>query len=346
MVDQKSNNKLTIKDIAAIAKVSKGTVSRVLNKKPGVGDKTRKKIEDLIKKLDYSPNLIAQNLASQKTGNIGVIIPHQAEYYLSNPYWPVLLSIITKAAADVGYTILLSTALEEGNVDSAYDFIIKGKRVDGIIAGSEFLGEKQLSTLYYYNIPFVLIGKSPFVQEYYVDIENRKATEILTTHLIHQGYRRILFIGGPETILNVTERVQGFYDALSHTTHSMGIVCHTRYEKPNIKMIIQNQMKNGFSPDAVIAGAGDLVLCTLMVLRELNITIPDDMALASFDTLHLYDYFTPRITAIHQPVKKLARAAFEMLFALIVGKTLIKTDCILPCTLRIGESCREKRIIS
>ncbi|MBN2534492.1 MAG: LacI family DNA-binding transcriptional regulator [Spirochaetales bacterium] len=341
---QKNIRKLTIKDVAEIAKVSKGTVSRVLNKKPGVGDKTRKTIETIIKKLNYSPNLIAQNLASKKTGNIGVIIPHQAEYYLSNPYWPVLLSVITKAAATVGYTILLSTALKEGDIDSAYEFIIKGKRVDGIIAGSELLGEKQLSILYHYNVPFVLIGKSPFVNEYYVDIENRRAMEVLTTHLAVQGFRRILFICGPETFPSVKERVSGFYDALEKASGSTGIVCHTSYDKPEVKEIIQNQKENGFLPDALVVGASDLVLCTLMILRELNMNIPGDIGFASFDTLHMYEYFKPRITAIKQPIKELTKSAFEMLFALIAGKHLIKKSKILPCTLEIGESCREKEI--
>jgi LacI family transcriptional regulator len=343
-MNQNINKKLTIKDIAEISNVSKGTVSRVLNKKPGVGDKTRKKIENIIKRLNYSPNQIAQNLASKKTGNIGVIIPHHAEYYLSNPYWPVLLSVITKAAAAVGYTILLSTALREGDVDSAYEFIIKGKRVDGIIAGAELLGEKQLSILNHYNVPFVLIGKSPFVNEYYVDIENRKAMEILTTHIAVQGFQRILFICGPETCPRVKERVHGFYDALGKTSVSTGIVCHTSYDNPKVKTIIQGQVENGFVPDALIVGASDLILCTLMILRELNMNIPGDIAFASFDTLHMYEYFTPRITAIKQPIKELTQSAFEMLFALIAGKHLIKTSKILPCSLEIGESCGEKEI--
>lgn len=343
-MNQKKTKKLTIKDVAEIAKVSKGTVSRVLNKKPGVGDKTRKKIEKIIKKLNYSPNLIAQNLASKKTGNIGVIIPHQAEYYLSNSYWPVLLSVITKAAATVGYTILLSTTLKEGDIDSAYEFIIKGKRVDGIIAGSEFLGEKQLSILNHYNVPFVLIGKSPFVNEYYVDIENRRAMEILTTHLVVQGFTRILFICGPESFPSVKERVGGFYDALGKTTVSTGIVCYTNYDSPKVKKIIQSQIENGFVPDALIVGASDLVLCTLMILRELNMNIPGDLAFASFDTLHMYEYFTPKITAIRQPIKELTKSAFEMLFALIAGKQLVKKFKILPCSFQIGESCGEKKI--
>jgi LacI family transcriptional regulator len=342
-MNQKNVKKLTIKDVAEIARVSKGTVSRVLNKKPGVGDKTRKKIEKIIKKLNYSPNLIAQNLASKKTGNIGVIIPHQAEYYLSNSYWSVLLSVITKAAAIVGYTILLSTALKEGDIDSAYEFILKGKRVDGIIAGSELFGEKQLSILNDYNVPFVLIGKSPFVKEYYVDIENRRAMEILTTHLISCGFHRILFLCGPGSFPSVSERVYGFNDALGKAPAVKGVVCHTSYDKPNVKKILQIQMKNGFQPDALIAGAGDLVLCTLMTLREMNLNIPKDIAFASFDTLHMYEYFTPKVTAIKQPIKELTKTAFEMLFTLIGGKQLDDKTRILPCSLLIGESCGEKK---
>ena len=86
---------ITIQDIADLAKVSKGTVSRVINGAPGVGAETRKRILKLIEELDYQPNASAQGLASRRSYNIGVIIPHTGSYSMSTTYWPTLLTAIT-----------------------------------------------------------------------------------------------------------------------------------------------------------------------------------------------------------------------------------------------------------
>ncbi|MBN1699021.1 MAG: LacI family DNA-binding transcriptional regulator [Spirochaetales bacterium] len=340
-MNSSKQKKLTIKDIAHRANVSKGTVSRVINDLPGVGKKTRERIKQLIKKLNYQPNAIAQSLASKRTGNIGVIIPHEAGFYLSNGYWPMLLSVITKAAATVGYTVLLSTSKVEGDIESAYELMLNGKRIDGIIAGSEMLGEKQLSDLYQMEIPFVMVGKSPYIPDYYVDIDNSQAAFRLTEHMIGCGYRKILFLGGPKKYTNVIERIEGFQKAVSKAGIDRCKVIHTPYEKPSVKSILVEQIGSGYMPEAIIAGAGDLVLCTIMALRELNLDIPDQIGFASFDFLSFFNYLSPRITAIRQPIEELARAAFEMLFALIAGKKVLQKERILTCTLEIGQSCNE-----
>jgi LacI family transcriptional regulator len=344
MKHHREQKKLTIKDIAKRANVSKGTVSRVINDLPGVGEKTRERIKQLIKKLNYQPNAIAQSLASKRTGNIGVIIPHEAGFYLSNDYWPLLLSVITKAAATVGYTVLLSTSKVEGDVESAYEIMLNGKRIDGIIAGSEMLGEKQLSDLYQMEIPFVMVGRSPYIPDYYVDIDNRQAAYRLTEHLIQQGYKKIFFLGGPKHYPSVSERVEGFREAVLKAGINQCRVFHTPYEKPLVRSILSEQIGSGYMPDAIIAGAGDLVLCTIMVLRELNLDIPSQIGFASFDFLRFYNYLTPKITAIRQPIEELARAAFEMLFALIAQKNVLKKERILTCTLEIGQSCGESNV--
>ncbi|NLZ44870.1 MAG: LacI family transcriptional regulator, partial [Clostridia bacterium] len=148
---------ITIQDIADLAKVSKGTVSRVINGGPGVGAETRKRILKLIEELDYQPNASAQGLASRRSYNIGVIIPHTGSYSMSTTYWPTLLTAITEKAALQDYNVLLSTARSEQDVDSAYRSILKGKRVDGLIIGAEQFGEKQLAGLLLKDFPFVMV---------------------------------------------------------------------------------------------------------------------------------------------------------------------------------------------
>lgn len=335
--------KITIKEIAQIAEVSKGTVSRVINDVPGVGPKTRDRIKKLIKKLKYEPNAIARGLASKRTGNIGVIIPHEARYYLSNDYWPILLSVITKAAAKTGYAVILSTSQSEGDVDSAYDLILNGKRIDGIIVGSEMLEQRQIEELKQRKLPFVLVGKSPVSTDYYVDIDNQGGMYELTMHMINRGYRKILFICGPQTYNAVQERVAGFSQAVKERAEVQFEICYTHYENPDVLQIFQRYRAAGFEPDAILAGAGDLFISTYSALKTLKLQIPDDIAFASFDKLRFYDFFKPMITSIRQPIEQLGEAAFDILFRLMHEREPETQSKRFNCTLEIGDSCGENK---
>jgi LacI family transcriptional regulator len=341
MKDPYKYKKITIKEIAQIAHVSKGTVSRVINDIPGVGQKTRDRIKKLIKKMQYEPNAIARSLASKKTGNIGVIIPHEAGYYLSNNYWPILLSVITKTAAKTGYATILSTSQKEGDVESAFKLMLTGKRIDGIITGSEMLEEKQVDELLQREIPFVMVGKNPGIDGYYVDIDNRGGMHELTLHIINRGYRSLLFVCGPEYYNNVQERVLGFKDAVIEKKNVRWQVSHTHYEQPEVFEILKKSIEKGFTPDAVIAGAGDLFISTYSAIQAHNLSIPQDVAFATFDKLRFYDFFKPKITAIQQPIEELGEAAFRILYTLMSNRTPEAKSQRFSCTLEIGESCGE-----
>jgi LacI family transcriptional regulator len=333
--------KITIREIAKLASVSKGTVSRVINDVPGVGQKTRERIKKLIKKMKYEPNAIARGLASKKTWNIGVIIPHEARYYLSNDYWPILVSVITKAAAKIGYAVILSTSQIEGDIDSAYRLMLKGKRIDGIIVGSELLEERQVRELSQREIPYVMVGRSPVSAGYYVDVDNEGGMYDLTIHMINRGYKNILFLCGPEYYINVQERVVGFSRAVKEHDDIQSRVSYTHYEQPDVLRILEEHSADGFNPDAILAGAGDLFIAIYTALKTLNLQIPQDVAFASFDKLRFYDFFKPKITSIRQPIEQLGEAAFEILFRLMNERVPEAKSKRFACVLEPGNSCGE-----
>jgi len=163
---------MTISDIAEMAHVSKGTVSRVINGVTGVGDDTRKRVLKLIESLDFHPNASARGLAARKTNTLGFVIPHTGKYTLTSTFWPVFLTIVTQEAAARGINVLLSTARSEDDVDSAFRTILRGHRIDGAIIGAEQFGEKQLAELLLKNLPFVMMGRSANISSYYVDVDN------------------------------------------------------------------------------------------------------------------------------------------------------------------------------
>lgn len=330
---------ITIKDIAELGKVSKGTVSRVINDEPGVGEETRKRILKLIKELDYQPNASARGLAVKRSNNIGVIIPHTGNYSMSSAYWPTLLTTITEKAAANDYNILLSTARSEEDVDSAYRSILRGKRVDGLVIGAEQLGDKQLVELMFKDFPFVMVGKGPDISHYYVDVDNVGGARKMTEHLIGLGHKNIVMLTGPETYPSVRERVDGFKQAMNEAGLNSAHIYHCQYWTEKAAQICKEiiQKKSGIT--AIFAAAGDLVAGVLKVIKEEKIRIPDDLALASFDDHPLYEYFSPGITAVSQPINLLGEAAVDQLFILMEGQAPKEKSIILPTEIIIRGSC-------
>lgn len=330
--------RLTIRDVAAVAKVSQGTVSKVLNDAPGVGAETRRRILQLIQDLDYHPDASARSLVARKTGSIGVIIPHTGNYSMSSAYWPVLLTAITEKAAARSLNVLLSTARSEEDVDSAYRSILRGRRIDGLIVGAEQFGQKQLAELLFKGFPFVLVGKSPFVTHWHVDVDNAGGAASMARHLLRLGHRLVAMVAGPAAYPSVQERVEGFRSAMT----AAGVesrVCHSAYHDESATRCIRELLKAEPRPTALFLGAGDLVTPALAAARDLGLGVPSDLALGAFDDHPYYEHFGPPITAVSQPIRDLGEAAADLLFALMEGTPPEKRDIILPTRLVIRRSC-------
>jgi LacI family transcriptional regulator len=329
---------LTIRDVAAMAKVSQGTVSKVLNDAPGVGAETRTRILRLIQDLDYHPDASARSLVAGKTGSIGVIIPHTGSYSLSSAYWPVLLTAITEAAAARSRNVLLSTARSEEDVDSAYQSILRGRRIDGLVVGAEQFGQQQLVELLFKGFPFVMVGKSRFVSHWHVDTDNAGGAADMTRHLLKLGHRHVALLAGPQDYPSVQERVQG-YRATMAAAGLEPCAFHCAYHDESATRAIKVLLKAEPRTTALFVAAGDLVTPALAASRELGLAIPTDLALAAFDDHPYYEHFRSPITAVSQPTQDLGRAAAELLFALMDGKTPEKSEVILPTRLVIRRSC-------
>jgi LacI family transcriptional regulator len=333
---------ITIKDIAALARVSKGTVSKVLNEGHGVGADTRRRILKLIDDLDYQPNAAAQGLASRRTYNIGVIIPHTGNYSMSSAYWPLLLTAIADQAAAKNFNVLLSTARSEEDVDSAYRSILRGRRVDGIVVSAEQFGQKQLAELLVKGFPFVMVGKSPFLSHSYVDVDNAGGSRDMTNHLLSLGHRHVVMLAGPEHLPSVRDRVQAFRAAMSgagleprvlhcsyHGSHQVGATAES------IKAVILARPRC----TALFVAAGDLIPAAMRSTAELGLRIPGDVALVSFDDHPLYEYFSPALTAVSQPIHDLGQAAADLLFSLMDGTEREEKSLILPTRIVKRRSC-------
>jgi LacI family transcriptional regulator len=325
-----------------MAAVSPGTVSKVLNEAPGVGTETRRRVIDLVRQLDYQPDATARSLVVRRTGSIGVIIPHTGGYSMASAYWPVLLTAITDRAAEHDMNVLLSTARSEQDVDSAYRSILRGRRVDGLVVGAEQFGQRQLTELLVKGFPFVIVGKSPFVSHWHVDVDNAGGTALAIRHLVGLGRRRIAMLAGPEAYPSVRERVEGYRAAMDEAGLEARVE-HCAYQDAaaagSAAAAVERLLAERPHVDALFVGAGDLATPALAEATRLGIAVPSDLALVVFDDHPYYDRFSPPLTAVSQPIHDLGEAAFDMLFALLSGRPPETRERILPVRLVVRGSC-------
>ena len=330
---------MTIKDIAEMAHVSKGTVSRVLNEAPGVGEKTRRRVVKLIESLDFHPNAAARGLAARRTNTLGFVIPHTGRYTLTSTFWPVLLTVVTEEAAARGINVMLSTARSEDDVDSAFRSILRGRRIDGAIIGAEQFGERQLAELLLKNVPFVMVGKSPHISSHYVEVDNALGARMAAELLIGLGHRSIAVIAGPERLPYVQERVRGFQEAMEEKGIGIPVVIHCPYETDEVARCAGKVLAASPTPTALFVAAGDFVVGTLKACAEAGCSVPGDVSVLSFDDHPFFAHLAPAITAVSQPIVEMGKAAVEMLFQLMNGSEPARKAMILPPTLVERSSC-------
>jgi len=333
--------KLTINQIAELAQVSKGTVSKVLNGHKGISAATRERILKLIQQLDYHPDSSARALALQKTGVFGFLIPHQAATSLTGHYWTMALSGISQRATELGYNVMILTTPREGDIQGALNQILKRSSVDGLIIGSELVDKESLSTLVLHKIPFVLLGQNPDFQHWCVDIDSLQGTQLLIDHMARQGYKKIGALFGPTHYPYVQERHEGYLRSLESNGLKWSALAFSGYSAPSIRQNLESLLHAHPDMDALyLASGGDFLFEAYKILKERARSIPE-FGLGAFDDYPFFELFTPPITAVRQPVFESGQEAVGLLQQLIQGSPPDKFLVQLKTTLVVRESCGE-----
>jgi DNA-binding LacI/PurR family transcriptional regulator len=334
---------MTIRDVAEMARVSKGTVSKVLNGAPGVGAQTRQRVLKLIEKLDFHPNATARGLAARQSNTLGFIIPHTGRYTLTSTFWPVLLIAITEEATRRGRNVLLSTTQSEGDIDSAFRSILKGRRIDGAVIGAEMFGEMQLAELLVKNMPFVMVGRSPHLATHYVEVDNKCGARMAAEHLVSLGHTSLAVLAGPPQLPYVADRVEGFLGVLRERGLREPVVVHCAYDTEETAACVTGILQGERPPTAIFLAAGDFVIGALRACQNIGRNVPKDVSLISFDDHPFFPHLTPPITAVCQPLEEMGQAAVGMLFQLIAGQEPAQKAILLPPRLALRGSCAAPR---
>ena len=188
---------VTIKDVAQLAGVSPSTVSRVISNHPKISPATKKRVRDVMNKLDYHPNIMAKSLVSKNTKTIGLVLPYSSDNLFINPFFSEVLRGMLAYANNKNYDLLLSSARNQSEELEAINRMVLGRRIDGVVLMSPSRDDVIVKKLMEYEFPFVLLGRSlEYPDVLSVNNDNIKAAFDLTNYLLLQGHQKIGIVTG------------------------------------------------------------------------------------------------------------------------------------------------------
>jgi LacI family transcriptional regulator len=338
MVQQKSVN---IKELSAQLNLSVTTVSRVLNgkeKQYRIKEETANKVREAAKALNYSPNQFARGLKLDRSETIGVIVPD-----ISNPFFADLVKIVEKQLREKGFAILIGDSNENTDQEVEMLGLFESRKVDGLIVAPVGIRFDHLKQTYQKGIPMVIIDRwQAGLGIPSVTSDNYLAAFDAVSLLIENGHRSIACIQGLNNSQTNKERVDGFLAAIQ------------KFGVPEVDCpIIGNNftIENGYAsanllfkkpkmPTAILAMNNRISLGILQATAELNIQIPDQVSLISFDEQAYSAYLNTPMTTIEQDKFRIGQEAVAILMDKIEGTdTTVLSDLVkIPTKINLRKS--------
>ncbi len=328
----------TIHDVARKAGVAPITVSRVINNSGYVSDKLRAKVNTAIDELGYVPNVIARSLKSKRTNTIALVFTD-----ITNPFFNFIARGVEDTASKAGYNVIFCNTDESQTKEDNYIQLLLQKQVDGVLLVPADVNSKSIDFIRKQNTPVVVIDRN--VAHDNVDIvrgDSEGGAFILTKHLIDLGHRRITLISGPEKVSTSLDRVSGYLRAMEEHGLSKYIdYCHGSYTV-QCGIDLTNQLfSRELKPTAVFGGNNFISNGVITALNQLDLKVPDDVAVVSFDDIPKKLSPNPFLTVIIQPPYEIGQKATELLLLRIQDEGSTPTpyqDIVFPVKLIVRES--------
>lgn len=302
----------TMKDVARLAGVSTSTVSHVINNDRFVSEATRKKVDNAIKTLNYTPSALARSLKLNQTHTIGMLISAS-----SNPFYSELVRGVERSCFERGYSLILcNTDGDENRMNSSLETLLQ-KRVDGLLLLSAEIHPPFRDILRRYpGVPTVMMDWSPFDEGGDIIQDNSLlGGEMATQHLIDQGYTRIACIGGPVDKSPSRMRLEGYRKAMQKAGLPVlpGYETVGDFEFSGGYHAMRQLLALKTPPEAIFSCNDAMAVGVYHALYQAGLTVPKDMAVIGYDDIELARYMSPPLTTIHQPKDELGELAVDIL---------------------------------
>ena len=308
----------TIKEIAKQLNVSVSTVSRALHDHPGIGLRTRMRVQQLAQQLNYEPNQTAIFFKQRRTFTIGVIIPNLKEEFFSQA-----IDGIEETASRNKYSVLISQSKDDLDRERRIVTTLKNNRVDGIIVSlsKQTTTYDHFTALKKYNIPVVFFDRVPSLPDFNKVYSNMNSgTREAIEFLIEKGHRRIGVLNGPEQMRSSKERTETYKQVLikRRLKIDMGLVVSTDLTRESTHKAMQDLLSQRPRPTAIVAINDYIALDAMQYARQQKLKINKDICFVSYANLPITSYLeNPPMASVEQyPYEQGAQAA-DMLIGIL-----------------------------
>lgn len=326
---------MTMREVAREAGVSVSTVSRVLNGGHLISAETIARVNDAMGRLKYRPNRIARSLRMTSTQTIAVLVSNVA-----NPFFAELVRSIENEAAGLGLRLILANANESAERQSRYLETFLEYQIDGLIITPTGADASWLEEFQARRIPIVFVDRTIDGADIpSATTAHEHAVDELVQHLLALGHSRGAVLTGVRSNVPTRRRVDAFLTA----ARGRGLVIQDEHVLTGGVLLEQGRpalshlLHDADRPDFLFTTNNVMGLAALMMFKELDITIPDDLGFASYDDTPWFSVQTPAVTAIAQAVTELGVAAADLLARMLAGKTVESVQ--IPATFVPRESC-------
>lgn len=321
------NQTITIYDVAREAGVSMATVSRVVNGNPNVKPTTRKKVLDVIDRLDYRPNAVARGLASKKTTTVGVIIPDMTNLYFSS-----LSRGVDDVATMYKYNIILANS--DGNDEKEIKVLntLLAKQVDGVIYMGDKITDELRAEFSRAKTPIILAGTvDPDEQVGSVNIDYKASTKEVVESLLANKHERIGFVTKSlANPINSMHRVVGYKEALEEAglefDSSLLIEAEPSYKEG--ERVYKHLAEAGAT--AVFVSDDELAIGILNAALDRHIKLPGEFEIITSNNTKLTEITRPQLSTVVQPLYDIGAVAMRLLTKLMNKEEVDEKTIILP----------------
>jgi DNA-binding LacI/PurR family transcriptional regulator len=313
--------RITIKEVAEAAGVSRSSVSNYLNERfANMGLETRERIADAIKKLEYRPNSAARQLKTGKVPMIGLLVPT-----VINPFYCELALAVEQAASKYNYRILLCNTMSDPVREREFEEELLSHGIRGLITVSPIVTKRSPSLS---NMAMVAIDAKRSdlrtTNADIINIDNIAASRMAVDHLVMAGHRHIAYVTDPATTFSRAYRMAGFQAAVNdHGLDSCPVMVvepeigSMTYSEVALFELGQSSLAHVLNvvprPTAIVALNDMIAVGILSALHASGLSVPADMSVVGIDDILLARLTSPMLTTVRQPIELMAETAVERL---------------------------------
>lgn len=320
---------VTLKDVARRAGVSRSAVSRTFTDGASVSDKMRRRVEKTAAELGYTPNALASSLTTGRTRLIGLVSNN-----FHNPIFLEVFDLFTRGLQDRGLRPLLVNLTDETDPAQSVK-MLRQYSVDGVVVASSTLTPAFSQAFRDARLPVVhSFGRhSSTPQVHVVGIDNVETGRMAARELIARGYKRVGFLGGPESATSTQDRIEGFLTELSSQVDMN--VSHSFADSYSFNAGRQEMLSLLKSTPAEAYFCGDDVLSigALSAIQDAGLKVPDDIGLLGLNDMEMAGWENISLTTIRQPIRQIISSSIELIVAMLEEPDRYPEARLFPSTL-------------